>query len=262
MHTSTDRPAPPWRGMAIFLVLGFALSWYPWVLRMFFHLEGNGGPNPLGLVVAALIASAADGGWRGVKALLGRMVKLRFSPGVWLAGLLLAPASFALTLGLSKLAGATLAAPAMGGPELLDRFIFIFLFIGIGEEPAWRGFMLPFLRERVSPLAGALAAGAVWALWHLPLMGTEFSWHIVPFFVVNVIAASVVLAWLFNASGSVLLTMLVHASINVVGAYAFHPVGEASASMAWLVHALVWCALAGVVVWRTRGRLGLAPPTI
>ena len=37
--------------------------------------------------------------------------------------------------------------------------------------------------------------GVAWALWHLPLMGTEFRWNNVPAFLLSVFAGSVVAAW-------------------------------------------------------------------
>jgi membrane protease YdiL (CAAX protease family) len=55
-----------------------------------------------------------------------------------------------------------------------EGFIFIFLFIGLGEEPGWRGFALPRLQERRTPLLATLILAPVWALRHLPLMGNDF----------------------------------------------------------------------------------------
>ena len=44
--------------------------------------------------------------------------------------------------------------------ELPERFLFILLFIGLGEEPGWRGFALPQLQSRYSPLIASLILGA------------------------------------------------------------------------------------------------------
>ena len=46
--------------------------------------------------------------------------------------------------------------------ELPDRFLFIFLFIGLGEEPGWRGFALPRLQKRHTPLISSLILGLLW----------------------------------------------------------------------------------------------------
>ena len=48
------------RPLAAFLILGFALSWYPWLLHALGR-PGNGGPNPIGLLLAALCAGALFG---------------------------------------------------------------------------------------------------------------------------------------------------------------------------------------------------------
>jgi membrane protease YdiL (CAAX protease family) len=40
---------------------------------------------------------------------------------------------------------------------------------GPGEEPGWRGFVLPRLLERHARLAATLRVAAVWIPWHLPM---------------------------------------------------------------------------------------------
>lgn len=49
-------------------------------------------------------------------------------------------------------------------------FAFNLLFGGtLGEEIGWRGFALPRLLEKFSPLQASFILGIVWALWHLPI---------------------------------------------------------------------------------------------
>ena len=103
--------------------------------------------------------------------------------------------------------------------EVPERFLFIFLFIGLGEEPGWRGFALPELQRRYSPLLASLILAPIWAIWHLPLVGNEFPWPIVPVFLLSLFGATFMLTWFFNrTNGSVLLPMLFHATVNSVGA--------------------------------------------
>ena len=49
-------------------------------------------------------------------------------------------------------------------------FFFVLVLGGpLGEEPGWRGLLLPTLAERSTfPVAG-IVVGIVWAIWHLPL---------------------------------------------------------------------------------------------
>ena len=55
MTVSEARARPIALPLITFLALAVVLSWYPWVLHLLGR-PGNGGPNPLGLLLAALIA--------------------------------------------------------------------------------------------------------------------------------------------------------------------------------------------------------------
>lgn len=90
--------------------------------------------------------------------------------------------------------------------EVPERFLFILLFIGLGEEPGWRGFAPPELQTKHSPLNASLILAPLWAIWHLPLIGNEFQWPIVAPFLLSVFGATFPLTWIFNKTkGSVLL---------------------------------------------------------
>jgi membrane protease YdiL (CAAX protease family) len=132
------------------------------------------------------------------------------------------------------------------------------LFIGLGEEPAWRGFALPRLMTGRSTLAASLLLGALHALWHLPLFGLEFDWHNgFPWFL-GVLAAAIVTAWMANHTrGSLLLPILLHTSVNVTARYLFNPLfgGADLVQLYWLWGGL-WCAVALVIVALTGSELG------
>ena len=239
--------------LRFFFPLTFLLSWYPTLLS-YVGVRASG-INPLGVLAAALIVSGLAGGRPGVTALLRRMVRVRVGLQWYLVALVL-PACFAfLSLALNLLFGARMPGHEqwVKWPEIVDRFIIMFLFVGLGEEPGWRGFALPELQKRRSALESAMLVGVAWALWHLPLMGTEFRWNSVPAFLVSVFAGSVVTAWLFNsAKESVLLCMLLHASVNAVSSgYVFQLFSGADQSRLWRIYALVWVAGAASIAWRT-----------
>ena len=40
----------------------------------------------------------------------------------------------------------------------------------LGEEAGWRGVMYPFLKSKLGPVFGRLAGGALWGVWHWPLI--------------------------------------------------------------------------------------------
>jgi membrane protease YdiL (CAAX protease family) len=87
----------------------------------------------------------------------------------------------------------------------------------IGEEFGWRGFALPLLQRRFSPFWASLILGVVWAVWHAPafaMSGTpQSAWSFGPFFV-GLIAITVIMTPLFNASrGSLSIAILYHLNI-------------------------------------------------
>lgn len=229
--------------LAVFLLLAFPLSWYPWILAL---LRGTTtGPNPLGPFVAALIVTALVTGKKGVRELLSKLVLWRVSPRDYVVTLGLPILVCAIAASLTVFVGGGVMKPApIAWPDLIESFIFILLFIGLGEEPGWRGFALPALQRRYTPGVATLILAAVWAVWHLPLIGTEFPAPIVAPFLISLLGGALVQTWLFNRTrGSLLLQMLFHAMVNTVGAgLVFRWFSGDDVVTMWWTMALLWLA--------------------
>jgi membrane protease YdiL (CAAX protease family) len=228
--------------LAAFFFLAYLLSWYPWLLAL--TRGQTTGPNPLGPFAAALIVTALAEGWPGVRSFLGRLVRGRLGPRWYaivfgLPVLICALSAIATSWGL--IGHVTLPATS-AWRELPDRFIFILLFIGLGEEPGWRGFALPHLQKKHSPLIASLILAPVWALWHLPLMGSEFPLPIIPAFLVSILGGTLVQTWLFNRTKeSVLVQMLFHATVNTIGAGLIFPLFTGVSLIAlWWIYSILW----------------------
>lgn len=240
--------------LATFLPLAFALSWYPWLIAL---AQGRStGPNPLGPFAAALVVTGLGAGWPAVKALLGKLVKARV-PLRWYV--------FAFGVPVVLVAAAVAINHAFGAPlptraqladwtPLVDQFLVVLLFVALGEEPGWRGFLLPRLQQRFAPVAANLVLGAIWAAWHVPLLGTEIAPATIAPFLVGVFAGTFVLTRLYDGTGgSVLLPMLLHATINTVGAgYLFRFVQGDDLVRLWWIYAAVWSLAAIAAAWRMR----------
>ena len=239
------------RPLLVFFPLAFLLSWYPWAISLA-RGSGNGGPNPLGVFAAAIIVTGLAFGKAGMKEYFARV--FRWRAGIqWYAFVLLLPAAFCfLAAGINILMGA--AAPSAdkfsAWPGMIDRFIFIFLFIGLGEEPGWRGFALEQLQKNRSPFVASSLLACVWAFWHLPLMGTEFTRAIIPAFLLSLFAATYIQTWMYNQTrGSILLQMMFHSAVNTVGAGFLYPMFTgADVLRLWYIQAVLWVALAAVLV--------------
>jgi len=138
---------------------------------------------------------------------------------------------------------------------------------GLGEEIGWRGFLAPALVERMGFTCGALVTGAIWGLWHMPILlfadynaGTPW-WFAMSCFFVLVLSNSVIMTWLRLRSGSLWTAALVHGSHNVFIQWFFTPItAPRGAITPWAVDEfgfvlpLVSSAFA-VYFWRRRREL-------
>jgi len=249
-----------------YFVLAYILSWYPWILAL---LRGQTtGPNPLGPLVAGIIMTALVFGRPGLREFLSRMVRwrvgLKWYAAVLLVPILLCVIPAAITLCLPG--HSPISFPSADKlRELPDRFVFILLFIGLGEEPGWRGFALPQLQTKHSPLKASFILATLWAIWHLPLIGNEFPWPIVPAFLLSVVGGTLLLTWLFNHTrGSVLLAMLFHAVTNLVGAGLIFPLfsGQSAILLWWIYGAASLCTGLGVLLLGTKRDFTMSVPMI
>jgi membrane protease YdiL (CAAX protease family) len=164
-------------------------------------------PSLVGMVLAAI-----EGGGRGLRDLLGQVVRWRFGLGWYALALLLMPLVWLIALVIGRL---------LGGPAPVVRLDFLIPVAAIGEEFGWRGYALPRLQGRMGALPAALVIGVIWAAWHLPYyaypaihplpLGIDFT-----LFALALISESVLATWIYNSTGgSVLATMLYHHSIHL-----------------------------------------------
>lgn len=226
--------------LSAFFLLAYGLSWWPTLFEP--H-----GILPLGPLVAAFLVLAAVGRWSTVRDFARRIFSWRVGLA-WYALVLGLPPVIALAAaGLNPFWGA--APPAFDRvPPLADlpsTFLFILLFIGVGEEPAWRGFALPRLAQGRSLLTASLLLAVLHGIWHLPLFGLEYTRENVAPWMLALAAYSVITAWQYaRTDGNLLLPALFHASVNTSAKYLFLPLfaGGDLIQLHWLWAALWWGA--------------------
>jgi uncharacterized protein len=94
----------------------------------------------------------------------------------------------------------------------------------VGEEFGWRGFALPRLLGRFSPLNASLMLGLIHAAWHLPLFfipGMPQTQVSFPIFTLGVVSIAIVDTAIYLRTGAnLLLAILVHLMANVCGGLA------------------------------------------
>jgi len=210
-----------------FLIITFGLTWG--IIALYIFLPDQmiatfgqiTGEHPLfylatyGPAVAALVLVLFKTKWQGMRRFLSRLLLWR-APAVWYLFLLLGiPALFYIG---ATVKGLTLSemVPVSSLSVYLGALA-MFAIKGPVEEIGWRGFALPLLQRKMSPLWAGLLIGIVWGFWHLPaflLSGTpQSAWSFSDFFV-GTIALSIIATALFNASrGSILLPVLFHLQV-------------------------------------------------
>jgi membrane protease YdiL (CAAX protease family) len=190
--------------LTAFFVLAYAISWIAWGgaylgLGMVGVVLGGFGPAAAGWIVTSIEGTTQ--GWAR------RIVAWRVRPGYY---------AYALGLPVLLWSIMNLALWAVGEPVRLSltgerlptylaTFAFVSLLGGGFEEPGWRGFALPRLQGRHSPLTATLILAALWGLWHLPLYGLGF---------VGPMLYAFYYTYLYNRTGSVLLCILLHGSFT------------------------------------------------
>ncbi|HSJ45555.1 MAG TPA: type II CAAX endopeptidase family protein [Euzebyales bacterium] len=231
------------RPVAAFVALAFALSWGFWLLLyltsspvMFFL--GALGPAMAAAIVAWQVGTLQP--W------LGRVLRWRVSPWFYLFAFGFPVLLYGVSNAILAVFGAQPDLSLLGQrlPAYAVTWVAAF-FMGGLEEPGWRGFALPRLEQRYTPVRATLLLGVVWGLWHLPVE---------PLAIVVTVPLAFFYTWLFNRTGSALLCVLLHASITPAQEHlslvADSPVVDLTIGVTLIAAAI------GFVV-ATRGRLGL-----
>lgn len=240
--------------LTAFFALAYALSWWPWIWTAL----DPAAPStilPPGPLLAALIVLAIIGGWSAVWQFLKRIVQWRVGLRWYGVVLALPPAITLGSVALNLAFGATMEPHFLGWADLGARFVFILLLIGLGEEPAWRGFALPRLMAGRSALAASMLLGLLHIVWHLPLLGVEYNASNVAPWMIGVTAFAILVTWVYlHTEGSLLLPMLFHSSVNV-SAVAFGWFSDDDLLRLWWLFAALWVLAAALVVLRYGSRL-------
>lgn len=169
--------------------------------------------------LAGILVTAITDGREGLKTYFSRIVRWRVGLKWYVVALLTPAVLYLAAAGLNVLSGAKIATniqwPALS--TILIAFVWPGFFgIALAEEPGFRGFALPRLLMGRSAIAAALILGVLHAIWHIPTFLEGDATTVVSTILI-VISGSVLNTWLFNhTNGSVLLAMLMHASIDVV----------------------------------------------
>jgi CAAX protease family protein len=237
-----------------FFILTFALCWGLGAILKGTLILAPDGSFISGILIAAVTVIALTDGRAGLKDLGHRMARWRVTP-IWYAVVLGLPvvitgATLALLL---LLGGAPLDATKLPSPAGAVVFFAIFMFLPVGapvaEEIGWRGLALPRLLAGRSALTASLILGAIWAVWHLPVVLSTPELRVPVPFMLAVVPLSILTTWIFlHTRSSVFIAILFHAWFDVVLISGLGMVATADAAMMWWILAGVQTALAVIVI--------------
>lgn len=186
------------------------------------------------VLLAAWVFAAARSPDQGIRRRMYALLEWKVGGGYWIFALTVMPLVYLLGAGLTLSLGGELPVPALyrhegaGGVGLLAvAFLYGALLGGGNEELGWRGFMLPTLQERLSPLAASLVIGVFWSLWHLPLhmggfyeggamLGSQSVIASMSLRTVQTVPLAILFTWLYNRTdGNLLLMVVLHATVSL-----------------------------------------------
>lgn len=223
----SQNPGRPLIAILAFFALAFGWSWgigaaatqvgaQLSVMSTVLMMVAGFGPSLAAVAIMAMVSRGT-----GLREWVARCLNWRVG-WRWFAFAFALPPTVMLTaLALHGLLGGPMpAAPALDQIPMAILNFGLVLVVGgpLGEEFGWRGYALPALASRLDWRTASLIIGALWGAWHLPLfyLASSVQSHTaIPIFLLNILAGSVVFAWLFERTQqSVLPVLVLHTSLN------------------------------------------------
>jgi uncharacterized protein len=232
----------------------------------------------VGPCVAGILLTAVVYGKAGLRDLGARSVKWRVAATWYAVALLTTPILATATL-LALLPVSPEYLPAIFATEdktsLLLMGAAMGLVVGVFEEIGWTGFAIPELRRRHGVFATGIGVGALWAGWHVLVYvwgsgdpsGTFSPALFLPefLFLVGVLPVyRVLMVWVYDRTGSLLVAILMHAAHTASTTVLFVPSATGMSRVTYyvLLTIALW-GFVGVVAAANRGQIARSgkPPT-
>ncbi len=237
-----------WSLLFIYIKPGGLLNSAPPISFLFVVLGG------FGPTISGILTTWLAYGREGLRALWARICIVQV--GRWWFALLVIPAVTALTPLLRWAAGYPLDPNAM--LSLLGPGIALGLTAGLMEEIGWRGFLLPHLLKRHSPITATLLLGLIWGgLWHgyadyfgLGGRGLVSLLLIILLGPVLLTAWSFIITWVFERTrGSLLIAYFMHASLSSSALIFGQSYTTPEEEITWTAISTGLAILAALIIW-------------
>jgi len=183
------------------------------------YLAMFAGPSVAGILMTGLVDGKA-----GFHHLRSRLLRWRVDVRWYVVAVLTAPlvvTAVLLPLSLSSAGFLPGVFTSDDKVSLLAIGLTAGLMTGLCEELGWTGFVIPRLRLRYGVVSTGLIVGLLWGAWHFPLFsGGDISGALplalfLPVQLFSFLPAyRVLMVWVYDRTGSLLVAMLTHASLT------------------------------------------------
>ena len=183
------------------------------------YLAMFAGPSVAGILMTGLVDGKA-----GFHDLRSRLLRWRVGVRWYMVPLLTAPLVVTAVLLPLSLSFAGFLPGVFASDDKVSLLVIGLaagLMTGFCEELGWTGFVVPRLRLRCGVLTTGLIVGLLWGAWHFPLFSSGDLSGALPlalFLPVQLFsflsAYRVLMVWVYDRTGSLLVAMLMHASLT------------------------------------------------
>ncbi|MCB2209776.1 CPBP family intramembrane metalloprotease [bacterium] len=252
--------------LILFFVITFVFSWFFWLIEpgnnALFLAIGTFGPT-----ITALTLTIVYEGLAGTRSILSSLVrwKVRYYWYIIIFGSTFLIPLLAILI-FAFQGGTVIQTNDPRQWYLIIPAFFQILFLSVlGEEIGWRGFALPLMQEVLSPFISSIVLGLIWGAWHLPLFWTKGNFHSqIPFslFMLQSVALTIVMTWLFNRTCKSLFTVHIFhaASKTFLGVLPIMPENtRGDIGPLWIAVGLLWLFTI-VIMILDRKRFYFVPP--
>jgi membrane protease YdiL (CAAX protease family) len=230
----------------VFIAIAYAVAWLPALGRLDNPTAAM--VLPIGPSVAALVVVGWVHRWAGLRALLRSTVDVRIGRWWWGAAIPV-PVAAAVAV-LTVLTGAVAPTGADIASALASFAVLPLTMIvagPLGEELGWRGYLLPHLLRRHTPIVATLLLLPLWWGFHLPLMLTMPDRYGL-WWILTLGGFAFTMTWLhLRSNGSVLLAIVFHAVANTATGAAIQLFAMPDRAGAARAAAILWLLVGGVI---------------
>ena len=183
----------------------------------------------------------------------------------WLVGIVLPTLMILVAVVISLRLGYAAPAPAstphgslIVHPAKLLKNMLLYLVISLplafGEEFAWRGYAQPRLIRQFGMIAGLLALGVLWGVWHTPIYYVMHIYPDHPFFgpfvmtPIDNILVVVPMAWLYIRSKNIWVPTFTHAFADVLWGFSGLMFPATHEIQNWAVLQVIQIVISGVLL--------------